>query len=213
MRGKFNKKKGVVKIISRVFLRQALPVDFNDFYNLVYFASGEVLDAIFDGETHRILQILFQHTRNLFSYKHVHFIEANEKNAGLILGYDYKESKYESLNTGLLLLFGMGIRKKKIITNLLKAQMKIGSVRRGEFYISNIAVYPEFRGLGIGNKLMLNAERIARERKLRFISLDVEVDNEGAINLYKKLGYEIVGKIKVLHLSKDFKFYRMIKTL
>ncbi len=89
----------------------------------------------------------------------------------------------------------------------------IGQCRRSEFYISNVAVYPEFRGVGIGNKLMLNAEKEARSRGLRYISLDVEVENENAINLYKKFGYEITGKIKTLSLSKEFKFYRMVKRL
>ncbi|NCQ53322.1 MAG: GNAT family N-acetyltransferase, partial [Caldiserica bacterium] len=38
----------------------------------------------------------------------------------------------------------------KILKNLLKAKRVIGIVREGEFYISNIAVYPEFRGMGLG---------------------------------------------------------------
>jgi len=60
----------VIKIISRIFLRKALPYDFIDFYNLVNFVSGEVLDAIFEGETKKYLHNLFKKTKNLFSFKH-----------------------------------------------------------------------------------------------------------------------------------------------
>jgi len=101
----------------------------------------------------------------------------------------------------------------KILKNLLKAKRVIGIVREGEFYISNIAVYPEFRGIGLGNELMLNAEKIARSAKNKSMSLDVEIENKGAIKVYKKLGYRIIGDIKILELRKTFEFYRMIKEL
>jgi ribosomal protein S18 acetylase RimI-like enzyme len=101
----------------------------------------------------------------------------------------------------------------KILKNLLKAKRVIGIVREGEFYISNIAVYPEFRGIGLGNELMLNAEKIARSTKNKSMSLDVEIENKGAIKVYKKLGYRIIGDIKILELRKTFEFYRMIKEL
>jgi ribosomal protein S18 acetylase RimI-like enzyme len=101
----------------------------------------------------------------------------------------------------------------KILKNLLKAKRVIGIVREGEFYISNIAVYPEFRGMGFGTELMLHIEKNAIKKKNKSMSLDVEVQNEGAINLYKKLGYRIIGDIKILELRKTFEFYRMIKEL
>ena len=101
----------------------------------------------------------------------------------------------------------------KILKNLLKAKRVIGIVREGEFYISNIAVYPEFRGMGLGTELMLHIEKNAIKKKNKSLSLDVEVQNEGAINLYKKLGFKIIGDIKILKLRETFKFYRMIKEL
>ena len=45
------------------------------------------------------------------------------------------------------------------------------------------------------------------------MSLDVEIENKGAIKVYKKLGYRIIGDIKILELRKTFEFYRMIKEL
>lgn len=66
----------------------------------------------------------------------------------------------------------------------------------GEAYIDNIAVQPNYRRLGIGEKLLSTAQKNAFGRGCEFITLEVRKSNEEAISLYKKLGYEIVGERK-----------------
>ena len=131
----------------------------------------------------------------------------------MLLGYDFNDSQKDTLKTGILMLMKLNFHSIKIIGNLLKAERTIGKVNKGEFYISNIAVYPEFRGIGLGNELMLHIEKNAIKKKNKSLSLDVEVQNEDAINLYKKLGFKIISDIKILKLRETFKFYRMIKNL
>ncbi len=81
----------------------------------------------------------------------------------------------------------------------------------GEGYVTNIAVLPEFRRRGIGNKLLqyviddCNAE-------LEFISLEVRVSNNAAISLYKKLGFEQVGLRKRFYTHPDEDALIMTKT-
>jgi len=159
------------------------------------------------------LKSLFLKPNNLFSFTHTTFIEVKDKTAGMLLGYDFNDSQKDTLKTGILMLMKLNFHSIKIIGNLLKAERTIGKVNKGEFYISNVAVYPEFRGIGLGNELMLNTEKIARSTKNKSMSLDVEIENKGAIKVYKKLGYRIIGDIKILELRKTFKFYRMIKEL
>lgn len=66
----------------------------------------------------------------------------------------------------------------------------------GEAYIDNVAVEPNYRRLGLGERLMLTAQKNAFERKCEFISLEVRKSNSFAISLYKKLGYQNVGERK-----------------
>lgn len=66
----------------------------------------------------------------------------------------------------------------------------------GEAYIDNIAVDPQFRRLGIGEKLIKTAQQNAFERGCEFISLEVRKSNEAAIALYEKLGYQKAGERK-----------------
>ncbi|MDD5503435.1 MAG: GNAT family N-acetyltransferase [Candidatus Thermoplasmatota archaeon] len=57
--------------------------------------------------------------------------------------------------------------------------------------IHTIDVLPEFRRKGIGNSLLAEVERIAIERGVEKITLEVRADNFGAKKLYRNAGYEI----------------------
>ncbi|MCX5995993.1 MAG: GNAT family N-acetyltransferase, partial [Chloroflexi bacterium] len=60
----------------------------------------------------------------------------------------------------------------------------IGVVKDKEYYISNIAIYPEYRAAGIGTKLIFAAEEEAKKGGAERVTLDVEVENTGASRLY-----------------------------
>ena len=53
----------------------------------------------------------------------------------------------------------------------------------------DIIVTQTHRGKGFGTSLMIAAKEWAKEHNCNFINLDVLVNNPGAINLYKKLGF------------------------
>ncbi len=63
----------------------------------------------------------------------------------------------------------------------------------GEADITNAAVDPTFRRLGIGKKLLKSAEEGALRRNCESITLEVRASNAAAISLYEKNGYEKVG--------------------
>ena len=63
-----------------------------------------------------------------------------------------------------------------------------------EGYTYNVAVLPEYRRQGIADLLLSAALDMCRELKLAFLSLEVRETNEPAISLYKKHGFETVGK-------------------
>ncbi|GAJ97737.1 ribosomal-protein-alanine acetyltransferase [Geomicrobium sp. JCM 19055] len=67
-------------------------------------------------------------------------------------------------------------------------------------YISAIAVTPEAQGSGVGKQLMKKAEQWCIERGLSQLVLDVFKANEGAVQFYKRLGFEeeVVKMVKSL---------------
>lgn len=62
----------------------------------------------------------------------------------------------------------------------------------GEGYVTNIAVLPEYRRLGIGKKI-LHYVIDNSKAELEFISLEVRVSNNAAISLYEKFDFQRVG--------------------
>lgn len=59
--------------------------------------------------------------------------------------------------------------------------------------ITNVAVTKKARGQGIGEGLMREAMKIARENNAEIMSLEVRVSNHIAQNLYRKLGFQDGG--------------------
>lgn len=62
-----------------------------------------------------------------------------------------------------------------------------------EIYIDGIAVSPTARGLGIGTRLLDEAQAIARAGGKRFVRLDVIDTNPRAQALYARLGYKVTS--------------------
>lgn len=65
--------------------------------------------------------------------------------------------------------------------------------RRGSLRLFALDVGPAFRRKGVGSALVHAVESIAAKRGLDAINLEVETDNEGAIRLYRRLGYLTCG--------------------
>lgn len=70
-----------------------------------------------------------------------------------------------------------------------------------EGYITNIAVLPQYRNKGVGTALLNRVFSLARDLALSFISLEVRESNQGAISLYKKLGFKQEGKRKSFYTN------------
>ncbi len=64
-----------------------------------------------------------------------------------------------------------------------------------EGYIDNIAVAPAYRRQGVADALLSAFERFGRE-KLAFLTLEVRQSNAPAIALYKKHGFQAMGRRK-----------------
>lgn len=65
----------------------------------------------------------------------------------------------------------------------------------GSPYIKSIAVYPEFRGQGIGTRLLSFAEDLFKD-KSRHIFICVSSFNHRARELYERRGYKAIGELK-----------------
>ena len=65
-----------------------------------------------------------------------------------------------------------------------------------EGYVTNIAVFPEYRNMGVATAMLRHLFDFAKKQNLAFISLEVRESNFTAISLYEKLGFKTEGKRK-----------------
>lgn len=62
-----------------------------------------------------------------------------------------------------------------------------------EGYITNVAVFPSFRNMGVGTALLERVIALKDEIPLSFISLEVRESNVSAIRLYERMGFKAEG--------------------
>ena len=69
--------------------------------------------------------------------------------------------------------------------------------------ITNIVVKKDFRNKGIGNALLNYLIEFCKSKNLSKINLEVNSNNDIAINLYKKFGFKQVGNRKNYYQNSD----------
>jgi len=74
---------------------------------------------------------------------------------------------------------------------------------RDDVQVNNIAVHPDYRGLGIAESLMQFALAKVRGGGAAFMTLEVRQSNAAALALYKKLGFEVMGVRKNYYTKPD----------
>ena len=200
--------------MENIIMRKAKPEDANAFSEIILLASPVFTPYIYGSNVRGLMEYLFRHTRNHFSFEHAYFLEIDNKVAGMALMFDYKQKRREGLRTHLLMLTYLKWSFFTKIPYLCRIERVIGKITRDECYVRYIAVYPEFRRHGLGTKCLMMLEKEVRKRGNKRIALDVNIDNKEAIRLYETLGYRIAQKSPVFKIKdKKFEFFRMSKDI
>ena len=202
--------------MDNITIRKGRPEDAQDFSQLVLFTGPELLPALFGSESNarNVMKGSFQHIRNAFSYEHSHFIEANGEIAGMALVFTPDQMRREQLRTMLFILRYLKLSFLTQIIYLYRSSRILVQITEGDSYLAHIAVYPKFRSLGLGTKLLGVIEEEARAAGSKRMVLDVETDNTEATKLYERLGYTIERKSPILRIrDKGFEFFKLSKDI
>jgi len=79
----------------------------------------------------------------------------------------------------------------------------------GEYYLDSMALLPEYRKMGLGRKLVLDAIEIGRSRGCKYATLLVDKHKSGLIAYYQSIGFEIYDSM--IYFGHDY--WRMRITL
>ena len=182
-------------------IRKAELKDKKEITKLLYMAAPNLMDYFFasknEQKTISILEYLYKSNDTIFSMENFSLIEENSKIKGAIaLINGGKVDVYEQ-NIGKN--HGKELFKISGILSTIKVMLRkslnkaFPSFYNDELYIEAISVFPEYRGQGIASKLLKHSFDYAEELNIPKVALLVEMQNEHALNIYKKYGFNIVS--------------------
>ena len=114
-----------------------------------------------------------------FSWRNATLFEADGKVAGGLLGYPLPEEPVE-----------IGPDFPAPFVPLQELENLVG----GSWYVNILATYPNWRGRGVGTKMLEHAATIAREAGASGLSIIVFSANPGALRLYRRVGFSEVAR-------------------
>ena len=109
-----------------------------------------------------------------FSYRNAVIIEHAGQAAGCLIGYEIPDVP-KPIAAGMPAMF--------------VPMQELENLAPGTWYVNVLAVMPQFRGHGLGTKLLALADDTARTLGKRGMSVIVTDANRGARRLYERCGY------------------------
>ena len=194
----------------------------DDCSRLIYTSGPELYSyslVASEPKVYELIKSFYTRPGTMFAKENVVIEEENGRIRGLVLAYpasDMNKMVVNMLKTikGVLMINGF----LNFIRMLFRFKLNkyLPRIKRDEFFISNLAVFEEYRGKGIAVSLLEKAEEMAMENGLGKLSLNTEIDNSHAIRVYEKFGFQRVKKV-VLPKSYNkydlYGFYKMLKEI
>ena len=169
----------------------------------------KVAELIFDTDLHAFsmlfgkrevaipkLKKLIAMDHNRLCHRHTLVYLEDDEIIGILIGYDPEQTDMKkerrdylnALSTFDAIMIGI---KYFFIEFIISTDGLKG------LYIQNISINPSHRGKGIGSKLIDHYIKLAIERKIPALWLDVTLSNDGARKLYARIGFKVVETTKI----------------
>ena len=119
-----------------------------------------------------------------FSYRNATVVETDGEVAACLVDYAL-DDPYDISNLDEL-------------PDVVRPLVELEAKAPGSWYINVLAAFPEFRGQGIGTRLLALAEERGRQHKATSASMIVASANAGALRLYARVGYGEIARARVV---------------
>jgi len=119
-----------------------------------------------------------------FTWRNAHIAEVDGDVAGALVGYRIPDTADPA--------------HFKELPPIVRPLAELEAEAAGHWYVNVLAVFPEYRGKGIGAALLHHADLIGKAVAPAGMALIVASQNEGAVRLYERSGYRVVSRRPVV---------------
>lgn len=173
------------------------PAEASAFSDLVDMATEGLLTRVLGARTKPMLEGMFLRKGNDYSHEHVRFLTVDGRFAGMLSAIGEAESNANSFRNSLLLLRHLSWFLPVAFSRCrpLKHVLRFIYQRPADhFYVTFLAVHPEFRGRGFGTRLICEAESLALASGCPTLSLFVNPANSIAVRVYESCGMTVIDR-------------------
>jgi ribosomal protein S18 acetylase RimI-like enzyme len=110
------------------------------------------------------------------------------------MGRDSREALARQMRSGILKILGIEIDGR-----MVGAVVTTHDSRKG--WINRLAVDPDFRRQGYGNRLLAAAEEVLVKQGIQIIAALIEGDNPVSLEMFKQAGYQEIDS-RMHYVSK-----------
>lgn len=172
--------------------------DLNKVSELIYETELTIFKQLLgknESEAVQNIKKLVESGSNTFGHEHIHVVsDENEDILGILVSFCGREtSLWNDFKAYFKVLSFYNFLKYAVKGTLINESLT-ASVGKNDYYLSNVAVDPKFRGQGIGTYILENAFEAAKSKGCKRVLLDVTGNNEGAQRLYERFGFKFYGK-------------------
>ena len=177
-----------------IALRPATEADVPHLVRFYTMATYGLMDAVYadlaaEAPLNKLLEWRFLQLGSIRSYECCLIAEEKSQVAGML--YAFPISRLEDAPPDPRL----GDRGHDFLAPFLDLLHQISS---NSYYVSALATYPEFRGSGIGRRLMAVAASDAQRLGYRALSLLSFEQNGLAMPLYQRLNFEVTARSRII---------------
>ena len=170
--------------MAEIGIRPAFKADAALIAQAVAMAMGEESASLLCGAEYlKVLEAVAAADGTQYSYRNALVAEVNGVAAGAVVGYD--GALLETLRNGTLSVIGRMYTTPVVPDDETQA---------GEFYIDSLGVLPQFRGCGVGKRLLMAMAGKGFVLGCGKVGLIVDFENSGAADLYHGCGFHPVGE-------------------
>ncbi len=182
-------------------LRPAQSGDVNEAVPIIYSSGPEIFDFIFahkkDGSPYEYLTSAFLNGEGELGFQNFTLAVVDDLVVGSSACFNGSEKSRFMLPGALHIISYYGLVDCwRVMLNAVRVEQVIEPPKGDLHYIAYLGVAPEWRGQGIGTKMMLNLLEQGKRARRTVAALDVAVHNPRAQALYERLGFKVVSERK-----------------